>query len=528
MANRFDGYRLRAEADEFHTKESVRVRGQSWSEILQFLLMDGTTLYDCAKRVLVELKCTTLSCMLLMFVLTIEADLIVSLKSSPSGTEASTTSSSPNSVAATAGAGGNNAPKYGTLIPNRIFVGGISGTTTEEDLTQLFSAYGNVRATKIISDRAGVSKGYGFVTFETEEEARRLHTEADCIVLKERKLNIAPAIKKQAATYPIQPFNRGYETTPAVPTGTVFFHNGYPYTYQNGMAFFAAAANGSPDVTSAAAAAAANGYVTSPYPQPQPPPAYPATTVMFQQPMYIPQQYQYQTMQKKVHPPSLTVVTCQKRQWLTSQHLCPTCSWIGCIDDDDGDEVRFRLPPSSNPILKSSCHFPSLHSLFKAGGNHIELIAWDVYFWQTTIATVFIIMSAYRNSAAGSPLYGTANGGGGNGGGGNGGGGGGGGLPSISSSNSSQPTGAYFTTGPPPTSALPPPPPAMPPMTLPPPAQQHHHPHQPPPAQMAIPEMYITGPTTAIYAQQAAYSMPVPEMFEMPPMTELSSAQSTE
>ena len=31
-----------------------------------------------------------------------------------------------------------------------------------------------MKQTKIIADRAGVSKGYGFVTFETEEEARRL------------------------------------------------------------------------------------------------------------------------------------------------------------------------------------------------------------------------------------------------------------------------------------------------------------------------------------------------------------------
>ena len=61
----------------------------------------------------------------------------------------------------------------------------------------MFSAFGNVKQTKIIQDRAGVSKGYGFVTFETEEEARRLQVQADNIVLKERKLNIAPAIKKQ-------------------------------------------------------------------------------------------------------------------------------------------------------------------------------------------------------------------------------------------------------------------------------------------------------------------------------------------
>jgi len=82
-------------------------------------------------------------------------------------------------------------------VPNRIFVGGISAQTTESELAQLFSTYGNVKGTKIIVDRAGVSKGYGFVTFETEMEARRIMRDAQCVVFKQRKLNIAPAIKKQ-------------------------------------------------------------------------------------------------------------------------------------------------------------------------------------------------------------------------------------------------------------------------------------------------------------------------------------------
>ncbi|KXJ83612.1 hypothetical protein RP20_CCG003839 [Aedes albopictus] len=72
------------------------------------------------------------------------------------------------------------APKYGTLIPNRVFVGGISGDTTEAELCRLFSSYGNVKSTKIIVDRAGVSKGYGFVTFETEHEAQRLQSDTIC------------------------------------------------------------------------------------------------------------------------------------------------------------------------------------------------------------------------------------------------------------------------------------------------------------------------------------------------------------
>lgn len=137
---------------------------------------------------------------------------------------ASESSSSPSPVAP-------NAPKFGTLVPNRIFVGGISASTTEAELQALFSNYGCVKATKIISDRAGVSKGYGFVTFETEEEARRIQEEAENIVLKDRKLNIAPAIKKQ-------PFARVYNSAQVVPNGTIMYHNGMPYTYNNGMAYF--------------------------------------------------------------------------------------------------------------------------------------------------------------------------------------------------------------------------------------------------------------------------------------------------
>lgn len=55
----------------------------------------------------------------------------------------------------------------------------LSGDTTESELCRVFSAYGNVKSTKIIVDRAGISKGYGFVTFETEQEAQRLQNEVE-------------------------------------------------------------------------------------------------------------------------------------------------------------------------------------------------------------------------------------------------------------------------------------------------------------------------------------------------------------
>jgi RNA recognition motif-containing protein len=182
----------------------------------------------------------------------------------------------------------NNAPKYGTLVPNRIFVGGISANTTEGELLQLFSSYGTVKAAKIIQDRAGVSKGYGFITFESEDDAKRPLKDADNIVLRERKLNIAPAIKKQ-------PFSRAFDasspsTVAPGNTAQYFFppSAGVPY-FQGGVTYYQQppAAPGDP-----------NSQPTTVY---QAPPVYPAQTgppqaptypsMMFPHHIYMPQQY---------------------------------------------------------------------------------------------------------------------------------------------------------------------------------------------------------------------------------------------
>nr|XP_045594588.1 uncharacterized protein PB18E9.04c-like isoform X2 [Procambarus clarkii] len=200
--------------------------------------------------------------------------------SSPNSAEVSgSPSPAPSSI-------GNNAPKYGTLVPNRVFVGGISASTTEQDLLELFSQYGAVKATKIISDRAGVSKGYGFVTFETEEEARRLTQEADNIMLKDRKLNIAPAIKKQVSdvgymkTY--SPHLIESNSNVVGSGGAVFFSNGTSYaTYGNTVPVLTPTEY-HPTFPQAPAA-------------PTTPSAY--QTLVYPQPIYYPQQYQYQPTQ---------------------------------------------------------------------------------------------------------------------------------------------------------------------------------------------------------------------------------------
>uniref|UniRef100_H2YPQ1 Protein boule-like n=1 Tax=Ciona savignyi TaxID=51511 RepID=H2YPQ1_CIOSA len=103
---------------------------------------------------------------------------------------------------ASSGLTDGNVPRYGTVIPNRIFVGGIDFKTKEEDLQKFFCNYGIVKDTKIIRDRANISKGYGFVTFETAEEADRVRDQEDCLYLNGKKLNIGQAVRKQQICFP--------------------------------------------------------------------------------------------------------------------------------------------------------------------------------------------------------------------------------------------------------------------------------------------------------------------------------------
>jgi RNA recognition motif-containing protein len=59
-------------------------------------------------------------------------------------------------------------------MAKRLFVGGLPFTTTEPELQDLFSKAGKIVSVKIITDKyTGRSKGFGFVEFETEEEAAK-------------------------------------------------------------------------------------------------------------------------------------------------------------------------------------------------------------------------------------------------------------------------------------------------------------------------------------------------------------------
>ena len=55
-----------------------------------------------------------------------------------------------------------------------IYVGNLSWSMTDEDLTNLFTQYGTVTSGKILKDKMnGRSKGFGFVEMSSDEEAKQ-------------------------------------------------------------------------------------------------------------------------------------------------------------------------------------------------------------------------------------------------------------------------------------------------------------------------------------------------------------------
>ncbi len=78
-----------------------------------------------------------------------------------------------------------------------VFVGNLPYSTTNESLKEFFEKAGEVTEVKIIKDReSGRSKGFGFVTFETEEAAVKAVESLNDAEFEGRKLRVDRAHQK--------------------------------------------------------------------------------------------------------------------------------------------------------------------------------------------------------------------------------------------------------------------------------------------------------------------------------------------
>jgi RNA recognition motif-containing protein len=78
-----------------------------------------------------------------------------------------------------------------------IFISGLSFKATDEDLKQVFLAYGEVSSAKIITDRGTRrSKGYGFVEMPSDADANKAINALNGSEHLGRTLNVSVAREK--------------------------------------------------------------------------------------------------------------------------------------------------------------------------------------------------------------------------------------------------------------------------------------------------------------------------------------------
>jgi RNA recognition motif-containing protein len=82
-------------------------------------------------------------------------------------------------------------------MSKKLFVGGLSWDTNDDGLRQAFETFGEVIDAKVITDRdTGRSRGFGFVTFEEDEDARKAIEMMHQSSLDGRTINVNEAQEK--------------------------------------------------------------------------------------------------------------------------------------------------------------------------------------------------------------------------------------------------------------------------------------------------------------------------------------------
>ena len=80
-----------------------------------------------------------------------------------------------------------------------LYVSNLGFHVQEEDLKQLFSAFGNVSSAKVITDReSGRSRGFGFVDMPSDDEANKAMTSLNNKEIEGRAISISIAKERES------------------------------------------------------------------------------------------------------------------------------------------------------------------------------------------------------------------------------------------------------------------------------------------------------------------------------------------
>ena len=80
----------------------------------------------------------------------------------------------------------------------KLFVGGLPFATTDDELNAAFADFGTVASAKVITDReTGRSRGFGFVEFESDDEAQAAVAGLDNKELGGRTIHVSVARERE-------------------------------------------------------------------------------------------------------------------------------------------------------------------------------------------------------------------------------------------------------------------------------------------------------------------------------------------
>ncbi len=79
-------------------------------------------------------------------------------------------------------------------MSNRLFIGNLGYSTSEQELRDVFAPYGAIVDVTIVSDRiTGQSRGFGFVELESASDISRAIRELDGSLLAGRNIKVSEA-----------------------------------------------------------------------------------------------------------------------------------------------------------------------------------------------------------------------------------------------------------------------------------------------------------------------------------------------
>lgn len=90
----------------------------------------------------------------------------------------------------------------------KIYVGNLPFSIDDKKLESLFSEYGSVEEAGVIKDKfSGRSKGFGFITINDEESAKKAISEMNEKEVEGRKLTVSEAKPREEGERPRRSFN---------------------------------------------------------------------------------------------------------------------------------------------------------------------------------------------------------------------------------------------------------------------------------------------------------------------------------